>query len=138
MNPRAIAPKGLQPKNLKEVVLRKEQGVLDALRISGNLSVEEIAELVRISSSSAYRMVNRLHSRKEIHVAEWKRPEGAGTMTRLFGFGEGKDAIKPEPVSLEERRRSYQKRNKVAISIRRYGARSRHAGLWAGLIIQTA
>lgn len=124
-------------KNLKELIAEREQTVLAALQDDGDMSIEEISHITGIPISATYRIVMRLHKKQAIHVHKWKRPDGAGPMTRIYRAGPGTDRPKPPQTTAAERNRAYRKRRKAEISVRRSKERSIFNGPWGALMATT-
>ncbi len=119
-------------KNLKALIAKRERNVIDTLKTTGDLSIDEVSQLTGLPKSTAYRTITRLHKKQEVHIRSWRRPDGRGNMIRVFRAGKGKDKDKPEMSTPADRSRAYRERHKALISLRRSKDKSRFAGVWAG------
>lgn len=56
-----------------------------------------------------------MHEAGEIHIAEYRRDTPHGSPTKMWVWGEGKDARKPKPKTMAQKSREYRERNPEAV-----------------------
>lgn len=120
--------------------------IFEALTQAGPMTRAELARHLGVGDTTVVRGLQRLRQRRHIHVADWRRPEAQGRMARIYAAGDAPDAPEPAPKPATQSRRESYRRHRVAISVRRYGARSSFvrgglrvdAGMWGQLIVGAA
>ena len=72
--------------------------------ISNNgLTSSEIAKTIFCSQRSARLLINLLRQQKLVHVQEWTRCKVRNVPIAVYRYGIGTDAIKPMPMSVNDR-----------------------------------
>jgi hypothetical protein len=65
------------------------------------MTCKELATAVFLSNRAVEHNMNRMHERGQVYVAGWSRT--AGSIARVYAWGIGADAPRPERQSVRER-----------------------------------
>ena len=70
--------------------------ILNLLRKGTPMLSLDIAQVLKIEKGAASQAAKELHVAKLIHIAEWRTNAKNGG-NKVYAYGEGEDAVKPEP-----------------------------------------
>jgi len=77
------------------------------------LTSAEVAETIHCTERSARLLINRLRKQNLVHIQEWTRSEVKGLPVAVYRYGIGIDAIKPMPVSVNDRVRKWRRKESL-------------------------
>ena len=77
------------------------------------LTSSEVAETIHCTERSARLLINRLRKQNLVHIQEWTRSEVRGLPVAVYRYGIGIDAIKPMPVSVNDRVRKWRRKESL-------------------------
>lgn len=77
------------------------------------LTSAEVAETIHCTERSARLLINRLRKQNLVHIQEWARSEVKGLPVAVYRYGIGIDAIKPMPVSVNDRVRKWRRKESL-------------------------
>lgn len=77
------------------------------------LTSAEVAETIHCTERSARLLINRLRKQNLVHIQEWTRSEVKGLPVAVYRYGIGVDAIKPMPVSVNDRVRKWRRKESL-------------------------
>lgn len=96
-----------------------KQFVIDAL--PGTFS--EIIAKSGVKKDTVIRWLRIMQDSGECYVKRWKRSKAQGPLMRVYAFGKGKDAMRPERLSMAVYKKRYRERHPLEVDI--YNARRR-------------
>lgn len=113
--------------------------ILAALEKLGPSTTKELMLYLGIGQPAVTTAMGYLRGRElgggEIRVREWQRTVGrGGRYTPVYELSSEPDAPYPPKIPRKLVSRAYDARNRAKIAVRRYGARSRYANPFYGLI----
>jgi hypothetical protein len=77
---------------------RVEPAIEAALQKKGNLSDVDLAKLCFCARSSAARILFDLHRHELVHISGYTKVHANGQWRPLWSWGEGEDAVVPDPI----------------------------------------
>ena len=77
------------------------------------LTSAEVAETIHCTERSARLLINRLRKQNLVHIQEWTSSEVKGLPVAVYRYGIGIDAIKPMPVSVNDRVRKWRRKESL-------------------------
>ena len=70
--------------------------ILNLLRKGTPMLSLDMAHVLKVDKGAASQAAKELHDAKLIHIAEWRMNAKNGG-NKVYGYGAGEDAVKPEP-----------------------------------------
>lgn len=75
----------------------------ERLQRGERLSARDVWEAdSRICRSAAHVTLTRWHAQHLTHIVEWRRYASNGMLAPVYAWGEGKDALRPKPITKAE------------------------------------